>query len=53
MTTDWPHLTESFCPWCERAVADPRLTRLHDQAAEYACPDCGGRHVKKEGDPAT
>jgi hypothetical protein len=45
----WPQLDQSWCPWCGRFIARPRLTRLHDGGAEYACHHCGRRHVRKEG----
>ena len=45
----WPHLTESWCPYCEKTIAQPRLTRMHDDGAEYECPLCRKRHVRKEG----
>jgi hypothetical protein len=46
----WPDLSESWCPWCECVVAQPRLTRWHDDGCEYQCPLCGETHVRKEGD---
>lgn len=45
----WPHLAESWCPWCERTIAQPRMTRFHDDGAEYQCPHCSQTHVRKEG----
>ncbi len=46
---DWPHLSASWCPWCARTIDRPKLTRLHDDGAEYECPDCGRRHVRRQG----
>ncbi len=46
----WPYLTESWCPWCERIIDNPRLARLHDDGAEYACTYCDLRHVRMEGE---
>jgi len=46
----WPHLTESWCPWCAQTIEQPRLTRWHDDGCEYQCPECGQHHTRKEGD---
>lgn len=46
----WPDLTESWCPWCERKIPNPKRTRLHDDGAEFICPFCGGLHTRKEGE---
>lgn len=47
--SNWPNLTESWCPWCQQTILNPERTRLHDDAAEFRCPDCGRTHVRKEG----
>jgi hypothetical protein len=46
----WPDLEESWCPHCERVVPRPRRTRLHNDGAEFECPFCGRRPVRREGD---
>jgi NAD-dependent SIR2 family protein deacetylase len=47
---DWPNIKESYCPWCERVINAPVLTRQHDDGNEYQCPDCGKRHVRRKDD---
>ena len=45
----WPHLAQSWCTYCAQIIDQPKLTRLHDDGAEYECPRCGLRHVRREG----
>jgi hypothetical protein len=47
---DWPYIKKSYCPFFERPIDNPILTRAHDDGSEYQCPDCGKRHVRREGD---
>jgi hypothetical protein len=54
MLAGWPHLTVSWCPYCEEEIANPILTRWRADAgtAEYRCPNpgCGMCHVRDRGD---
>jgi hypothetical protein len=47
--SDFPNLSESWCPWCEKRIEAPRLLRHEGDSAEYQCPRCGGKHTRRRG----
>jgi hypothetical protein len=49
---NWPNLAQSWCPYCQREIDGPILTRWRDAegTAEYRCPLCGMCHVRDRTD---